>query len=107
MRSEPGFTRSHVFCRDPRTQVPRPASRPFCYTAQQNHCPRLCRTVWVALLLGHSLAHTSCRKAPVGCTKQGAPASAVTVTVNPRGSITLKTPAAEFDILPGGYVDAR
>jgi alpha-galactosidase len=57
----------------------------------------------IALLVAWAVAWTGCSKAPV---VPGERASAVTVAVNPAGPITIKTPAAEFDILPNGYLQA-
>jgi alpha-galactosidase len=107
MRFELSFSGSHVFSRDPTAGVSRPASSPFCFTRQQSNYGHFWTTGWVVLFLGYSVAHVSCGKAPVESTKQAEPASAVTVAVKPAGSITLKTPTAEFDILPTGYVEAH
>jgi alpha-galactosidase len=52
-----------------------------------------------ALLLG-------CRAPSWAAAEQGRPDSAVAVTVVPNGPVVLKTRAAEFDILPSGYVQA-
>ena len=59
----------------------------------------------VALTIVLILTSTGCGSASVESVQVPA-ASAVAVALNPGGPISLKTAAAEFDILPSGYVQA-
>ncbi len=63
--------------------------------------PQVCLVVLAASLLGV----TSCGQSAAPPAEQALP-SAVAVTVNPGGPVLLKTPAAEFEILPSGYIQA-
>lgn len=59
----------------------------------------------LALVTGVAILMAGCREASAP-QPAGAPPSAVSVTVNPGSSIVVKTAAAEFDVLPSGYVQA-
>jgi alpha-galactosidase len=57
------------------------------------------------LLIGAVAACLGCHKTALPPAKTPPP-SLVTVTTNPDGPVVLKSPSAEFDVLPGGYVQA-
>jgi alpha-galactosidase len=61
--------------------------------------------VWLFLLVGGVLAMLGCDRSPAPPGEQVLP-SAVAVTVNPGGPVVFKTPTAEFEILPSGYLQA-
>lgn len=63
------------------------------------------RTPAFLILLTGTVALVGCREIS-SPPAQEAPPSAVAVTVNPGGPVVLRTPTAEFDVLPSGYIQA-
>jgi alpha-galactosidase len=58
------------------------------------------------VLAGGFLAVLACGRSSTPPVEKAVPPSAVSVTVNPAGPVVVKTAAAEFDVLPSGYVQA-
>ncbi len=57
------------------------------------------------IMIGSVLAQAGCGEKPSPTTER-ARLSAIRVTVNPGGPVVLRTPTAEFDLLPSGYLEA-
>lgn len=71
------------------------------------NCSGLSATAFLALLCAGSLAFISCHSAnPSAPAERTQPVSTVTVTRNPGEPVVFKTPAAEFDVLSSGYIQA-
>jgi len=92
--------------RNPRVEVHEPDRVPVPFkTPRANHgFPWTTARILVVAVFG--IACLSCEKAPVQPVEPAVAASTVTVTVDPGGPVALKTPMAEFNLQPSGYIQA-